>query len=150
MDRLAHRGRWRAKRGTLPKLSTFLSQLEVGPFGEKTNFRKKVSQCRKTERGTGPFEIFKHIICCKISKKLKGPFGEKQILEKSLTMPKKTERGDPLGFFNIHSVAKHQKIEGGKKFPKKSRSAEKKLKGGALWSRPVWYVKRKNLFGSVR
>ena len=24
-------------------------------------------------------------------------------------MPKKTERGDPLGFFNIHSVAKHQK-----------------------------------------
>ena len=24
-------------------------------------------------------------------------------------MPKKTERGDLLGFFNIHSVAKHQK-----------------------------------------
>ena len=43
---------WRAKRGTLPKLSTFLSQLKGGPFGEKTNFRKKVSQCQKTERGT--------------------------------------------------------------------------------------------------
>ena len=42
---------WRAKRGTLPKLSTFLSQLKGGPFGEKTNFRRKVSQCRKTERG---------------------------------------------------------------------------------------------------
>ena len=28
-------------------------------------------------------------------------------------MPKKTEREDPLGFFNIHSVAKPQKIEGG-------------------------------------
>ena len=28
-------------------------------------------------------------------------------------MPKKTERGDPLGFSNIHSVAKQQKIEGG-------------------------------------
>ena len=50
-------------------------------------------------------------------------------------MPKKTERGDPLGFFNIHSVAKHQKNAGGpfeekkfrrKKFRKKmSRSAEK-------------------------
>ena len=26
---------WRAKRGTLPKLSTFLSQLKGGPFGEK-------------------------------------------------------------------------------------------------------------------
>ena len=25
----------------------------------------------------------------------------------------KTETGDPLGFFKIHSVAKHQKIEGG-------------------------------------
>ena len=28
-------------------------------------------------------------------------------------MPKKTEKGDPLGFFNIHSVAKHQKNAGG-------------------------------------
>ena len=50
---------------------------------------------------------------------------------KNLTMPKKTERGDPLGFFNIHSVAKHQKIAGGPfggNFfsKKKSRSAEKK------------------------
>ena len=34
---------WRAKRGTLPKLSTFLSQLKGGPFGEKTNFRKKIT-----------------------------------------------------------------------------------------------------------
>ena len=75
-------------------------------------------------------------------------------------MPKKkTERGDPLGFSNIHSVAKQQKkIEGGpcgqKKFPeKKSRSAEKKLEEGTLLSRRVWYVtreNRKNLFGSVR
>ena len=31
----------------------------------------------------------------------------------SLTMPRKTERRDPLGFFNIHSVGKYQKIEGG-------------------------------------
>ena len=28
-------------------------------------------------------------------------------------MPKKTEREDPLGFFNIHSVAKLQKNLGG-------------------------------------
>ena len=41
-----------AKTGTLPKLSTFLSQLKGGPFGEKTNFRKKTSQRRKTEKGT--------------------------------------------------------------------------------------------------
>ena len=49
---------------------------------------------------------------------------------------RKTERGDPLRFFNIHSVAKHQKkCRGdplGKKFSKKSRSAEK-MKGGTLW-----------------
>ena len=47
---------------------------------------------------------------------------------------RKTERGDPLGFSNIHSVAKHQKNAGGAfeernfeiKFRKKmSRSAEK-------------------------
>ena len=70
---------------------------------------------------------------------------------------KKTERGDPLGFFNIHSVAKHQKkFRGdplGKFFFEKSLAVPKKMKGGSLWSRPVWYVtrkNRKNLFGSVR
>ena len=56
-------------------------------------------------------------------------------------MPKKTERGDPLGFFNIHSVAKHQKkFRGtlwGKNFlsKKKSRSAEKNERGESLVSR---------------
>ena len=47
------------------------------------------------------------------------------------------KRRDPLGFINIHSVAKYQKLEGGdsfetlKNFRKKiSHSAEKKLKGG--------------------
>ena len=53
-------------------------------------------------------------------------------------MPKKTERGgDPLGFFNIHSVAKHQKMQGdplGKKSKKKSRSAEKNERGNPLVS----------------
>ena len=59
---------------------------------------------------------------------------------KNLTMPKKTERRNPLGFSNIHSVAKHQKKCRGdplrkkiskKKFRKKmSRSAEKNWKGG--------------------
>ena len=79
---------WRAKRGTLPKLSTFLSQLKGGPFGEKTNFRKKISQCRKTERG------------------------------------------DPLGFFNIHSVAKHQKTGKNFYFRKKNLTVPKKTVRG--------------------
>ena len=48
-------------------------------------------------------------------------------------MPKKTERGDPLGFFNIYSVAKQQKNEGdplGIFFRKKVAVTKKKLKGG--------------------
>ena len=47
-------------------------------------------------------------------------------------MPKKTERGDPLGFFNIHSVAKHEKIEENKNFHfrEKISQCRKKLKGG--------------------
>ena len=42
---------WRAKRRTLLKLSTFLSQLKGDPLEKKQIFEKKVSQCRKTERG---------------------------------------------------------------------------------------------------
>ena len=55
-------------------------------------------------------------------------------------MSKKTERGDPLGFFNIHSVAKHQENAGGtlwgKNFfsKKKCRSAEKNERGESLVS----------------
>ena len=50
-------------------------------------------------------------------------------------MPKKTERGDPLGFFNIHSVAKHQKNAGGTLwgnffFGKKSLAVPKKNERG--------------------
>ena len=74
-------------------------------------------------------------------KKLRG---EKKS-EKRLSA-KKTEREDPLGFFNIHSAAKHQKISNrgpfGEFFSKKV-SMPKKLKGGTLKSLPVWYVTRK-------
>ena len=58
-----------------------------------------------------------------------GPFYEiLKILKKSHNA-EKTERGDPLGFFNIHSVGKYQKIEGGFFggnffFKKKSHRAE--------------------------
>ena len=70
---------------------------------------------------------------------------------------RKIERVDPMRFFNIHSVAQHpKKMQGGpfgKFFSKKSLAVPKKMKGGSLWSRPVWYVtrkNRKNLFVSVR
>ena len=49
-------------------------------------------------------------------------------------MPKKTERGNPLGFSNIHCVAKHQKNAGGtlwgKKFRKKCLAVPKKIERG--------------------
>ena len=114
---------WRAKRGTRPKLSTFLSQLKGDPS------EKKISQCRKTERALWDF---KHPICCKISKKLKGgPFGEKKF-RKKISQCRKNCKGDPLGVSNIHSDAKQKKKLKGdplrKTFfsRKKSRSAEKK------------------------
>ena len=62
---------WRAKRGTLPKLSTFLSQLKGGPFGEKNKFSKKKSHNAEKLKG-GPFGIFQHPFCRKTAKKLKG------------------------------------------------------------------------------
>ena len=39
-------------------------------------------------------------------------------------MPKKTERRNPLGFSNIHSVAKHRKNAGG---PFEEKNFEKKI-----------------------
>ena len=120
------------KKGDTSEIVNILSQLKGGPFGEKTNFRKKVSQCRKTERGEtlGFFNI--HSVA--EHQKIEG--GIILFAEKNLTVPKKTEWRDPLGFSKIHFVAKRQKNE-----------------GGTLWSRPVWYLtreNRKNLFGSVR
>ena len=112
---------WRAKRGTLPKLSTFLSQLK----GEK-HFRKKSEK--------------------------------KQIFEKNLTMSKKKLKGGTLWDFPTSILTQNsKKIEGGPfgeiVFRKKSLAVPKKNEKGALWSRPVWYVtrkNRKNLFVSVR
>ena len=59
----------------------------------------------------------------------------KKIIGKSLTMPKQTEREDLLGVFNIHFVARHQKIEGEKfLFSEKNLSAEKTERGDPLVS----------------
>ena len=72
---------------------------------------------------------------------------------------KKNWKGGPFGIFQHPFCRKTaKKLKGGpfeeKKIPeKKSRSAEKKLEGGTLWSPRVWYgtrENRKNPFGSVR
>ena len=60
----------------------------------------------------------------------------RNFFRKKVSMPKKL-KGDPLGFFNIHSVAKHQKIEGNRDPSgnfSKSLIKPKKLKGGPLVS----------------
>ena len=67
-------------------------------------------------------------------------------------MPRKTEREDPLGFFNIHFVAKiEKKLKGDpfvKKNSKKVAECQKNLKGDPLvTSGIVGYAG--NLFGSV-
>ena len=118
---------WRAKRGILPKLSTFLSQLK-GTLWSRNKFSKKVSQCRKTERGA--LWCFSTSILSQNIKKLKG---EIFIFGKKLTVPKKTERGDPLGFSNIHSDAKQQKFEGGNFIFGKKVSQCRKTERGTLW-----------------
>ena len=112
------------KGGTLPKLSIFFAV--EGAFWRKNKF-SKYHNAEKLKGG--PFGIFKHPFCCKISKKLKGDPLERTKFRKRVSQCRKTERRDPLGFFNIHSVAKHQKIEEGNFFRKKSQ-CRKKLKGG--------------------
>ena len=63
----------------------------------------------------------------------------------------KTEREDPLGFFNIHSVAKLQKkLKGGRKMKKVAQCRKKiNLKGDPLVSSGIVRYAG-NLFGSVQ
>ena len=51
---------------------------------------------------------------------------------------RKTERGDPLRFFNIHSIAKNEKIEENKNyFRKKISQCRKNTEKGTLWDFPT-------------
>ena len=85
-------------------------------------------------------ENFSKFFLKKLNTKKIGPSGAPGLASASpwrakVSQCRKTERVDPLRFFNIHSVAKHEKIEEKKIFifGKKSHNAEKKLKGGTLW-----------------
>ena len=72
--------------------------------------------------------------------KKNGPSGAPGLASASLWRAKvsqcrKTERVDPLRFFNIHSVAKHEKIEENKNFHfrEKISQCQKKTERGTLW-----------------
>ena len=98
---------------------------------------QRFRKCFLKQAGTGPSR--RHIQGSKIAKRLqsvkysftlleirnflKNVFFEKITYSKKWTewranvsQCRKTERGDPLRFFNIHSVAKHEKIEENKNF----------------------------------
>ena len=101
MDRVAHRGPLARWKGTLPKLSTFLSQLRgfcrktSKIEGENFYFRKKISQCQKNWKG-GLWD-FPTSILSQNSKKLKGdPLRKKIPGKKSRSVEKKLE-GGPFG-----------------------------------------------------
>ena len=103
------------------KVSQCRKKMERGDPLARKNFRKKVSQCRKTERG-----FWTSILSSQNIKKLKG---KKNCAEKNW------KGGDPLGFSNIHSVAKQQQNWRGdplveKLFPKKSLAVPKKMERG--------------------
>ena len=62
----------------------------------------------------GPFLIYKHAFCCKITKNSKGgPFGDiEKISKKSRTVPKKIERGYslvPSGFAGYLEKVKNER-----------------------------------------
>ena len=76
----------------------------------------------------------------KLHTKKNGPSGAPGLASASpwrakVSQCRKTESVDPLRFFNIHSVAKHEKIEENKSFHfrEKISQCRKKLKGGTLW-----------------
>ena len=126
---------WSAKRGTLPKLSTFLSELKEGPFGEK-KFRKKSHNAEKLKRG--PFGIFKHPICCKISKKLKGDALERKNFTKKSHDAEKLKGGTLWGFQHPFCRKNIEKLKGEIFiFGKKISQCRKKLKRGTLWDFPT-------------
>ena len=97
-----------------------------------TEWRAKVSQCRKTER---PVWGFSTSILSQNIKKLKG---ENFYFRKKSHSAEKNCKGDPLEFCNIHSGAKQQKkLKGdplGKNFSKKSLAVPKK---NERWGDPL-------------
>ena len=128
---------WRAKRGT-SEIGNIFVAVEGGTFWRKNKFLKKKSHNAEKLKG-GTFGVSN---IHSVAKHQKIEVG-KNFRKKKLTVPKKTERG------TLRDFPTSILTQNSKKIRKKSRSA-KKIERGTLWSRPVWYVTRKNLFGSVR
>ena len=85
---------WRAKRGTRPKLSTFLLQLKGDPSEKKQIFEKNVTMPKNWKGDPLGFLNTQSVV--KHQRNWRGTLWRKKFWEKSLTMPKKIGRGDPL------------------------------------------------------
>ena len=126
----------------LKKRKTFFLEKNLKFSKKKFSFEK----CRVAPKNVkgGPFLIYKHAFCSKITKNSKGgPFGDnKKISKKKSHSAKKIKRGDPLasaGFVGYVEKVKNERgdpLEAKKFSKKKSHSAEKKRKksseGGTL------------------
>ena len=126
---------------TLPSVKYSLLQYSKRKFYEKKFSKKlltkkmdRVAHRGLLARASGALKGGHSRNCQQFCRSWRGTLWRKnKFSNKSLTMPKNW-KGDPLGFFNIHSVAKHQKIEGGpfweKNFRKKVSQCRKKIGRG--------------------
>ena len=102
---------------------------------------KRTSKCQVFFYSTRKSKIFRHFFLKILLKN--GPSGAPGPASASpwrakVSQCRKTERGDPLRFFTIHSVAKHEKTEEKKfSFSGKISQCRKKLEGGTLWDFPT-------------
>ena len=107
-------------------------------FKKRTEWRAKVSQCRKTERGD-PLRFFNIHSVAKHEKIEENK--NFYFRGKNLTMPKKTERGTLSNFSTSILSQNIKKMQGDplrkKNFSKKSLAVPKKNERGGLWSRMV-------------
>ena len=96
-------------------------------------------------------KIFRKNFSKKLHTQKNGPSGTPGLASASpwrakVSQCRKTGSGDPLRFFNINSVAKHEKIEENKNFyfREKISQCRKKLKGRTLWHFPTSILSQKS------
>ena len=142
---------------TLPLKITSRDRPKSAPYPRLKN-SKKTSKCQVLFYSTRKSKFFEKNFSKKLHTQKNGPSGAPGIASASpwrakVSQCRKTERVDPLRFFNIHSVAKHEKIEENKNFNfgKKSHNAEKNLKGGpfGIFQHPSCAKHQKNAGGTL-
>ena len=94
---------------------------QVGAISKAQN-SKKTSKCQVFFYSSRKTKIFRIFFLKKLHTK-KMDRVARWGWRANVSQCRKTERGDPLRFFNIHSVAKHQKNAGG---PFEEKNSKKK------------------------